>query len=52
MVAFYNRRRPAEQRIKKGKTALKWIRSCCKSFKANTVRLKLLALAYNLDNFM
>lgn len=52
VVAFYNQRGPAEQWIKEGRTAIKWTRLSCRSFKANAVRLQLHALAYNLGNFI
>ena len=52
VVAFYNKRGTAEQRIKEGKSAMKWTRLSCCSFAANAVRLQLHALAYNLANFM
>jgi len=52
IVAFYNQRGTAEQWIKEGKGAIKWTRLSCRSFAANTVRLQLHALAYNLGNFM
>src|SRR5450432_2532891 len=52
VVAFYNKRGTAEQHIKEGKNALKWIRLSCCSFAANAVRLQLHALAYNLANFL
>ena len=52
VVAFYNQRGTAEQRIEEGKIAIKWTRLSCRSFKANAVRLQLHALAYNLGNFM
>ena len=32
--------------------AIKWTRLSCRTFAANTVRLQLRALAYNLGNFM
>src|SRR5438128_877556 len=51
-VAFYNQRGTSEQYIKEGKNAIKWTRLSCRSFAANTVRLQLHALAYNLGNFM
>jgi hypothetical protein len=35
-----------------GKGAIKWTRLSCRSFVANTVRLQLDALAYNLGNFL
>jgi hypothetical protein len=41
-----------EQWIKKGKGAIKWTRLSCRTFVANTVRLQLHALAYNLGNFL
>ena len=52
VVAFYNQRGTAEQRIKEGKGAIKWTRLSCRSFAANAVRLQLHVLAYNLGNFM
>ena len=52
VVAFYNQRGTAEQWIKEGKGAIKWTRLSCRTFAANTVRLQLHALAYNLGNFM
>jgi len=52
VVAFYNQRGTAEQWIKEGKGAIKWMRLSCRSFAANAVRLQLHALAYNLGNFM
>jgi DDE family transposase len=52
VVAFYNHRGTCEQWIKEGKGAIKWTRLSCRSFVANTVRLQLHALAYNLGNFM
>jgi DDE family transposase len=52
VVAFYNHRGTAEQWIKEGKRAIKWMRLSCRSFAANAVRLQLHALAYNLGNFM
>ncbi len=33
-------------------SAIKWTRLSCRSFAANTVRLQLHALTYNLGNFM
>ncbi len=51
-MAFYSQRGKAEQYIKDGKNAIKWIRlSCCKC-RDDAVRLQLHALAYNLVNFM
>jgi hypothetical protein len=52
VVAFYNKRRTCEQRIKEGKGAIKWMRLSCRSFAANAVRLQLHVLAYNLGNFL
>jgi len=52
VVAFYNKRGTAEQWIKEGKGAIKWMRLSCRSFAANAVRLQLHALAYNLGNFL
>jgi Transposase DDE domain group 1 len=52
VVAFYNKRGTAEQRIKEGKGAIKWTRLSCRTFAANAVRLQLQALAYNLGNLL
>jgi hypothetical protein len=52
VVAIYNKRITCEQWIKEGKGAIKWTRLSCHSFAANVVRLQLLALAYNLGNFL
>src|SRR4030088_2639589 len=52
VVAFYNKRGTCEQWIKEGKGAIHWTRLSCRTFAANTVRLQLHALAYNLGNFM
>ncbi len=52
VVAFYNQRGKAEQYIKEGKNAIRWIRPSCLKFRNNAVRLQLHALAYNLANFM
>ena len=52
IVAFYNQRGTCEQYIKEGKNAIKWTRLSCRTFAANTARLQLHALAYNLANFM
>ena len=49
--AFYNRRGTSEQWIGEGKVAIKWTRLSCRSFVANSVRLQLHALGYNLENF-
>jgi hypothetical protein len=51
VVAFYNQRGTAEQRIREGKNAAKWTRLSCRLMSANAVRLQLHALAYNLANF-
>jgi hypothetical protein len=45
-VVFYNKRATAEQWIKEGKGAIKWIRLSCRTFAASAVRLQLHALAY------
>ena len=50
--AFYNKRGTCEQWIKEGKGAIKWTRLSCRTFAANSVRLQLHALAYNLGNFL
>ena len=52
VVAFYNQRGTAEQRIKEGNNAIVWTRLSCMRFRNNEVRLQLHALAYNLANFM
>jgi Transposase DDE domain group 1 len=52
VAAFYNQRGTAEQWIREGKGAVKWMRLSCRTFAANAVRLQLHALAYNLGNFM
>jgi hypothetical protein len=52
VVGFYNKRGTAEQWIKEGKAAIKWMRLSCRSFSANAVRLQLHALAYNIGNFL
>jgi len=52
IILFYNQRGTAEQWIKEGKGAIKWTRLSCRTFAANTVRLQLHALSYNLGNFM
>jgi hypothetical protein len=52
VVAFYNQRGTAEQWIKEGKNAVAWTRLSCRRFAANSVRLQLHALAYNLANFL
>jgi hypothetical protein len=48
----YNQRATAEQWIQEGKNAVTWTRLSCHRFVANTVRLPLHALAYNLANFL
>jgi Transposase DDE domain group 1 len=52
VVWFYNGRGTAEQWIKEGKNAVKWMRLSCHDFADNQVRLQLFALAYNLGNFL
>jgi hypothetical protein len=52
VVAFYNHRGTAEQRLKEGKHAATWTWLSCRRFAANAVRLQLHALAYNLANFL
>jgi hypothetical protein len=47
-----NLTRPAERWIKEGKLALRWTRLSCRTFVDNAVRLQLVALAYNLANFL
>jgi hypothetical protein len=49
---FYNHRGTAEQWIKEGANAVTRTRLSCQSFKANAVRLRLRALAYNRANFL
>lgn len=49
---FYNDRGTAEQHIREGKYAMKWLRLSCIRFAANAVRLQLHALAYNLATFL
>ena len=44
VVAFYNQRGTAEQRIKEGKNAIVWTRLSCRKFQNNAVRLQLHAL--------
>jgi len=50
VVAFYNGRGTAEQRIREGKNAAKWTRLSCRSMQTNAVGLQLHALAYSLAN--
>jgi len=52
VVAFYNGRGTAERWIKEGKIAVRWARLSCCRFDDNQVRLQLVALAYNLGNFL
>jgi Transposase DDE domain group 1 len=52
IVKFYNGRGTAEQWIREGKNALHWTRLSCRTFRDNAVRLQLLALAYDLANFL
>jgi Transposase DDE domain group 1 len=52
VVAFYDQRGTAEQWIKEGKNAIKWTRLSCRTSAANSVRLQLHSLAYNLGNFL
>ena len=52
LVVFYNKRGTCEGWIKEGKGAVRWTRLSCRSFAANSVRLQLHALAYNLGNFL
>jgi hypothetical protein len=52
MVRFYNGCGTAEQWIKEGKLALRWMRLSCHAFRHNAVRVQLFALAYNLGNFL
>jgi len=52
VVMFYNHRGTAEQYIKEGKNAVTWTRLSCHRFAANSVRLQLHALAYNLAKFL
>jgi hypothetical protein len=48
----HRKRGTAEQWIKEGKNAVKWIRLSCHDFVDNQVRLQLFVLAYNLGNFL
>ncbi len=52
VARFYNGRGTAEQWIKEGKNAVKWTKLSCRTFKDNQTRLQLVALAYNLANFL
>ncbi len=51
-VWFHSRRATAEQWIKEGKNAVRWIRLASRSLRNTAVRHQLHALAYNLGNFM
>jgi hypothetical protein len=44
--------RHGEATDQRGKGAIKWTQLSCRSFDANTLRLQLHALAYNLGNFL
>jgi hypothetical protein len=46
IVQFYNPRGTAEQHIKEGKQAFRWIRLSCQRFRDNELRLQLRALAF------
>jgi hypothetical protein len=50
LLRFYNQRGTAEPWIKESKQATTWTRMSCHRFRANEVRLKSSALAYNLGN--
>jgi len=52
VMVFYNHRGTAEQHIKEGKNAFKWMWLSCRKFRNDEARLQLHALAYNLANFM
>ena len=52
VIKSYNGRGTAERWIKEGKNAVKWTKLSCRTFKDNQTRLQLLALAYNLANFL
>jgi Transposase DDE domain group 1 len=52
IVAFYNKRGICDESIKEGNGLIKWTRLSCRSIVANTVRLQLHALAYNISNFL
>ena len=52
VIKFYPGRGTAEQWIKAGKHAVKGTKLSCRTFKDNQTRLQLLALAYNLANFL
>ena len=52
VVHFYNQRGTVEPWVREGMPAVKWTRLSCHNFKDNQARLQLLALAYNLGNFL
>jgi hypothetical protein len=52
VVHFYNQRVAAERWIKGGEGAIRWTRLSCQRFKDSALRLRLLALACNLANFL
>ena len=52
VLSFVPGRDVAEQWIKEGKNAVKWMKLSCHDFVDNQVRLQLFALAYNLGNFL
>jgi hypothetical protein len=52
VVALYNQRGTAEQRMKEGNGAIRWTPLSCRSFAADAVRLQLHAIACNLGNFL
>jgi hypothetical protein len=52
IAAISCQRGTAEQYIKEGKNAVKWIQLSCRTIRGNAVRLQLHALAYNLANFL
>jgi hypothetical protein len=52
VVKFYNKRGTAEQWIKEGKYASKWTRLSCHDSDDNQVLLQLVAMAYNVGNFL
>ncbi len=52
MLSFYNKQGTCQRWIKEGKGAVRRTRFLCRAFAANTVRLQLHALTYNLGNFL
>ena len=52
VVRFYNGRGTAAQWIKEGKYTAKWTRLSGRDFKDHQARLQLVALAYNLGDFL